>query len=343
MNINNVDICCGLNWGDEAKGKIIAQLTKKGNYNFVCRWAGGSNAGHTIYINNNKYKTHIVPSGIFFNVTSVIGPDCVININEFQNEINYLKDHGFNTDLIKISPKAHLITNDHVNEDIEKYKHQGTTAKGIAPCYRDKFGRTGIRIKDVEYFRPYLWDETLYGNILCEGAQGFWLDINYGNYPYITSSTTLPYGACSLGFPPQLINKIYGASKIYDTRSGIDPLFPESLLNDPELQLVIKVGKEYGTTTGRIRKVNWLNIDKLIKAINISGTTNIIISKVDVLEKVNIFKCIKNGIVQKFNSIDDLKIYINSELKKYCNMLKDIIYSSNVEYINFTNQKNLFF
>ena len=184
--INFVDICCGLNWGDEAKGKIIAQLAKSGHYNFVCRWAGGNNAGHTVYVNNKKYKTHLIPCGIFYNIPSIIGPDCVVHMSSFQNEILYLKQNGFNTELIKISPKAHLVTDNHINEDVKDYKSQGTTSKGIAPCYRDKYARVGTQIKDVDYFKPYIWDEALYGNVLCEGAQGFWLDINQGNYPYVT-------------------------------------------------------------------------------------------------------------------------------------------------------------
>lgn len=333
MNINQVDICCGLNWGDEAKGKVIAQLTKSGKYNFVCRWNGGDNAGHTVYVNGNKYKTHLIPCGIFYNIPSIIGPDCVVNIESFKEEINYLDKCGFNTDLIKISPKAHLITSNHINEDIQKYKSQGTTSKGIAPCYRDKYARNGIRIENVEFFNEYLWDEKLYGNILCEGAQGFWLDITQGNYPFTTSSTTLPYGACSLGFPTNLINKIYGATKIYDTRSGTDPDFPEELLKDPELLLIINEGKEFGTTTGRMRKVNWLNLDKLIQAINTTGTTDIIISKVDVLEIVSIFKLIHYRKLQIFNSIDSMKEYININLINNCKYLKNIIYSDNVEFI----------
>ena len=333
MDINNVDICCGLNWGDEAKGKVIAQLAKSNKYNFVCRWNGGDNAGHTVYVNGNKYKTHLIPCGIFYNIPSIIGPDCVVNIESFKQEIIYLDNCGFNTNLIKISPKAHLITNEHINEDIQKYKSQGTTSKGIAPCYRDKYARNGIRVKNVEFFNEYLWDEKLFGNVLCEGAQGFWLDITQGNYPFTTSSTTLPYGACSLGFPTNLINKIYGATKIYDTRSGTDPDFPEELLQDSELLSIINEGKEFGTTTGRMRKVNWLNLDKLIQAINITGTTDIIISKVDVLEKVNIFKLIHNRILQIFNSIDGMKEYINMNLTNYCKYLTNIIYSDNVEFI----------
>ena len=131
-----VDICCGLAWGDEAKGKIVAQLAKSGRYSMVCRWAGGHNAGHTIYVNNKKYKTHLIPSGVFYDITSIIGPDCVVNKELFKKEVDYLKENGFNTNLIKISSKTHVIDETHIEEDKKKYvKSQGSTAKGTAPCY----------------------------------------------------------------------------------------------------------------------------------------------------------------------------------------------------------------
>ena len=330
--INYVDICCGLNWGDEAKGKIVSYLAKKGNYNFVCRWSGGNNAGHTIYKDGIKYKTHLIPSGIFYDIPSIIGPDCVVNKKSFFQEVNYLKKNGFNTNLIFISPNAHVVTEEHISEDIQKLVNiQGTTAKGIAPCYKDKYARIGVRIKNIPEFNSYLWDEKLYGNILCEGAQGFWLDINHGNYPYVTSSNTLPYGACSLGFPPQLIRRIYGASKIYDTRSGIDPLFPETLLKDNELLSLVKVGEEFGTTTGRMRKTNWLNLDKLISAVKISGTTIIIISKVDVIKKINVYKLYHNSNLLSFDTFTEMKKYINTVLKENSNLLDEIIYSDTAE------------
>ena len=330
-NIKCVDICCGLSWGDEAKGKIIADLSKSTEYNYVCRWAGGNNAGHTIYINNKKYKTHLIPSGIFYNVKSIIGPDCVINKKSFFEEIKYLKENGFNTDLIKISPKTHVILEEHIEYDkTNLLKSQGTTAKGIAPCYSDKYKRTGITAKSIPEFEPYIWNEILEGTILCEGAQGFWLDINHGNYPYVTSSVTLPYGACSLGFPPQKIRKIYGAAKIYDTRSGIDPEFPENLLEDEELLEIIEEGKEYGTTTGRKRKVNWLNLNKLINAINVSGTTDLIISKIDVLEKINKYKLYYDNQLLCFNNINEMQNYISIKISEKCSsFLQDIKYSNN--------------
>jgi adenylosuccinate synthase len=150
MNVEYVDVCCGLAWGDEAKGKVVSYLSKNGNYDFVCRWAGGNNAGHNIYINNKKYKTHLIPSGVFHNIKSIIGPDCVVNVKSFFEELEYLAENGFDTSLIKISPKAHIIEDFHIQEDIAKYAGQGTTSKGIAPCYRDKYGRIGLRAENVK-------------------------------------------------------------------------------------------------------------------------------------------------------------------------------------------------
>ena len=331
--IKNVDICCGLAWGDEAKGKIVSQLSKNKHYDFVCRWAGGNNAGHTIYVEGKKYKTHLIPSGIFFGIKSIIGPDCVVNINSFFEEIEYLKENGFDTNLIQISPRAHIITASHIKEDKKRNEGEktlGTTARGIGPCYRDKYARTGKRVEDFkDNFKGYIWDGVLYGNILCEGAQGLWLDINYGNYPYVTSSNPLPYGACSLGFPPQLIRNIYGAAKIYDTRVGKDPDFPEGLLLDEELLRIGKEGEEFGVSTGRQRTVNWLNLDKLIKSVNLSGCTNLIISKVDILEKLSLFKFYykENLIICK--TLIEMESKVENILESSCGFLREIKFSDN--------------
>lgn len=332
--IKKVDICCGLAWGDEAKGKIVSQLSKENCYDFVCRWSGGNNAGHTVYVNDNKYKTHLIPCGIFYNVKSIIGPDCVINVKSFFEELDYLKKNNFDISLIKISPRAHVITDKHIEDDINKLnKEQGTTKRGIAPCYSDKYKRVGLQVKDILELKEYLWDEKLYGNILCEGAQGFWLDINEGNYPYTTSSNTLPYGACSLGFSPKLINNIYGAAKIYDTRSGIDPEFPDNLLEDKELNMIGEIGEEYGVTTNRRRKVNWLNLNKLIYAINTSGVNIIIISKIDILEKVNLYKLYNNNNIVNFENLENMKTYIKKKIELDCRSVTSIFFSDSPLFI----------
>jgi adenylosuccinate synthase len=313
--IDYVDIIFGLQWGDEGKGKISNAISK--DYDIVCRWNGGPNAGHTVYINEKKYKTHIIPCGIFQNKLSVIGPNCVVNVEKFYEEIEYLKREGFNTSLVKVSPKAHIITERHLIYDKLHLKEIfGTTGQGIAPAYSDKMLRVGKLAKNY-IDKQYVWDEKLHGKILCEGAQSFWLDINYGDYPYVTSSETLPYSACSLGFSPKKIRDIIGVAKIYDTKSGVDPLFPNSLWDDKDLENIINLGVEYGSTTGRKRLANWLRLNHLVKAIKVSGTNKLIINKCDVLEKVGKFKIILDNKEEgpnsiDFNSFQNMKDFIKS-------------------------------
>ena len=285
-----------------------------------------------MYKDNVKYKTHIVPSGIFNNVKSIIGPNCVINKDKFMSEIEYLSKSGFDTSLIKIHPKCNVITNKHLQEEKDNYSKDESTSTGIAPCYGDKYARKGIQVKDIPFFSPYLLKEPLYGNILCEGAQGFWLDINQGNYPNTTSSHTLPYDACSIGFSPKLIKNIYGACKIYDTRSGVDSDFPQELLDDPELKQLGEIGKEYGVTTGRRRNVNWLNLNKLVEAINISGAHIIYISKIDVITELGIYKLYYNDKLYQFNDIKEMQNYIDDVLYSNCE-IDNIYYSGDVENI----------
>lgn len=328
--LKTVDIIFGLAWGDEGKGKISNAISE--NYDIVCRWNGGPNAGHTVYINNRKHKTHIVPCGIFQNKLSVIGPNCILNLDKFYNEIDYLQNEGFDTSLIKVSPKAHIITDEHIKYDLKILKPRlGTTGQGIAPAYSDKMLRIGKLAKDY-IDKKYLWDGALYGNVLCEGAQSFWLDINYGNYPYVTSSETLPYSACSLGFSPKKIRDIIGVAKIYDTKSGVDPLFPETLWQNEKLNMLIEAGQEFGSTTGRKRIANWLRLDKLSQAINKSGVNKLIINKCDVLELINKFVVLfenPNSRIE-FINLDEMKRYIKNYIKENTlGACEEIIFSGN--------------
>jgi len=337
--INLADVVVGLAWGDEAKGKITAQLaatraTDGGQfYDYVARWAGGNNAGHTVWVDGEKFKTHLVPSGVFYGVKSVVGPGCVLHPESFYAELSYLEDNGFDSSLVKVSPKCHIVTDEHLEFDRANLaKKLGTTGRGIAPSYSAKFARTGVLAKDVLPPR-LLWNEQLSGNILCEGAQGIWLDIDHGLYPYVTSSTTLPYGACSVGFPPQKIRRVWGAAKIYDTKSGEDPRFPETLLNDPALLNVANLGQEFGVTTGRRRKVNWLNLNMLIDAVNLSGTTNLVVSKCDVLDELgagyfNLFYNLGDDVLLSFSSLQDMCDFITEKVTSNCPLVTEIRYSS---------------
>jgi adenylosuccinate synthase len=311
--IKFVDVIYGLSWGDEGKGKIANALAEK--YDYVCRWNGGPNAGHTVYLNDKKYKTHMIPSGIFKGKKCIIGPGCVVNVKKFFEEIEYLKASGFDTSLVKVSPHAHIITEEHIQFDVNNLKKGlGTTGQGIAPCYADKMLRKGIRAKDL-FPSEYLWDGKLEGKVLCEGAQSVWLDIDHGCYPFVTSSTTMPYGACSLGFSPQKIRRLIGVAKIYDTKSGVDPLFPESLWDDETLNKIITIGEEFGSTTGRKRMVNWLNVDKLMESIKISGCTDLVINKCDILQAVGTFKLKFENKLVEFSSLYEMQRFLDDVIR----------------------------
>jgi len=330
-----VDIVVGSAFGDEGKGKVTSALAATGKYTMVARWAGGNNAGHTVYVDGEKYKTHLVPSGVFRGIKSVVGPNCVLHPKSFMEELNNIDKCGFDTSLVKVAPNVHIVTDKHIAYDKDNLAEKlGTTAKGIAPCYADKAARVGILAKDV-LPKEIIWDTKIKQDerILCEGAQGFWLDTNHGLYPYVTSSETLPYGACSIGVPSQSIQKIYGVAKIYDTRSGEDPRFPDSLLDDKVLSVLGELGKEYGVTTGRRRKVNWLNLDMLINATNIMGTTDLIINKCDIIIEFGKFKVFQNGALVSFLSFDEMSKYITKVLYKECSYLADITFSYDPEKI----------
>jgi adenylosuccinate synthase len=310
LSIEKVDVVCGLAWGDEGKGKVTAYLARTREYDYVCRWAGGPNAGHTVYIDGKEYKTHLIPSGVFTGTKSIIGPACVLNLKKFYKEITYIRDSGFDTSLIKVSPRTHIITDNHISLDKTNLREKlGTTSNGIAPCYGDKAYRVGIQAKDV--LPPeMIWDEELSGKILCEGAQGIWLDLDWGDYPYVTSSTCAPYGACSLGIPPNKLNEIWGVAKLYDTRSGQDPSFPTELNVNPDFCEIQRLGKEFGTTTGRKRQVNWLNLTKLIKAINMTGTTHVVINKCDILRDLDKYCLFWNEDLCNFNTLLEMKAFV---------------------------------
>lgn len=328
--VDKVDIVYGASWGDEGKGKITHHLaSRKGHYDFVCRWNGGSNAGHTIYHGGRRFATHIVPSGVFHGITSVIGPGCVLNIDSFYSELEDLRGGGIDTSLVKVHPLTHIVSDAHKREDVSLLATRlGTTSQGIAPAYRDKYARSGLLARDSKLDPGFLFAGSLHGNILCEGAQGYHLDINYGNYPFVTSSECLPYAACSLGFPPQKIDRIIACAKIYDTRSGEDPLFPDALLADPALSLIGEVGKEYGTTTGRRRKVNWLNLDKLIEAITVGGATHLVVNKCDILEITGQYRLFHGEALISFQRIEDMKTYIREHVMS-ASTLRSVCFSGN--------------
>ena len=286
METSTVDVVIGMQYGDEGKGKIANQMASSGDYDYVFRFNGGGNAGHTIYLNDQKIVTHLVPCGILHGIPSIIGNGCVINTQKLFEEIEYLKGFGFDTSLLKIARNAHIITQEHIDEDSKDTKI-GTTRTGNGPCYRDKVSRTGIRAEYIPELEPYLID--MYSLIhsspkkfLAEGAQGYWLDIDFGDYPYVTSSNTGVGAVLNNGFNYKQVRDVVGVIKCYSTYVGAKGYQKD----DERFEMLREIGQEYGATTGRPRQIDWLNLNEVNTACQMNGVTNLIVNKMDVLSQV---------------------------------------------------------
>jgi adenylosuccinate synthase len=330
-----VTLVIGTQWGDEGKGKVVDYYSKNADY--VVRFQGGNNAGHTIKVGEEVYKLHVVPSGVIQGKTGIIGNGVVIDPEILLQEIGELIQRGKKPRLL-ISDRANIIMPYHKILDgaEEQYlgdKKIGTTKRGIGPCYSDKVARNGIRaidltnketlqkllarilplkqklidiygIKTTLNSKEILDTYSVYGkrlqeyittthielnkaiknkkNILLEGAQGTMLDVEFGTYPYTTSSHVIAGGAAiGSGIGPRVIDEIIGIVKAYTTRVGEGPM-PTELL-DRTGEHLQKVGHEIGTTTSRPRRCGWLDLVVLKHSCMISGITKLAITKLDVL------------------------------------------------------------
>jgi adenylosuccinate synthase len=283
--MNKIDVVLGLQYGDEGKGKITNQMAKSGNYNLVLRYNGGANAGHTIFIKNQKIVTHLVPCGIFHGIQSVIGSGCVVHVEKLMKELEYLNGLGFDTNLVKVAYNAHIVSDKHIKEDSKDTKI-GTTKTGNGPCYRDKVMRVGKRAEDIPELKTMLIDIADHGEnnkILAEGAQGYWLDIDNGDYPYVTSSSCGIGAVINNGFSHKSINSVIGVAKAYSTYVGAKAYQSD----DPRFDKIREIGLEFGATTGRPRQIQWFDIEEVLVSCIRNGVDKLIINKLDVLDQVN--------------------------------------------------------
>ena len=337
LNGSKITVIVGAQWGDEGKGKITDYFAGESDY--VVRYHGGNNAGHTVIVNGSTYKLHLIPSGVLYDhPVSVIGNGVVVDPDALLNELQYLNKKGIQPRL-NISDRAHVIMPYHKQMDAALTNHQGTlaagsTMRGIAPVYADKMFRHGIRMIDLtepdilkeklhkayqfnyklisaisdqviqedeksifkqycqygQKLAPYIKDVSLElycaqqngKAILFEGAQGISLDIDHGIYPYTSSSNSIAGNiATGTGVSFRDIDRIIGVTKAYISRVGIGPL-PTELPLEKGDDLREK-GKEYGTTTGRPRRVGWLDLVQVRQAVRVNGLTEIALTKLDIL------------------------------------------------------------
>lgn len=365
-NIMSTFVVVGLQWGDEGKGKIIDVLSS--NFDYIVRYQGGNNAGHTVYVQNQKKTLHLLPSGVLYcHSKCFIANGVVVDPNALIQEINILESEGLTTHHVFISHRAHIIMPYHILLDIYREEDLyeftiGTTKKGIGPCYEDKIARIGIqaidllnievlkekikknlRIKNAlfknVFIKPTIEYETIlddyikFGkilknriidteleintainlgkNILFEGAQALMLDIDFGMYPYVTSSSPTTGGVCiGAGVAPNKLQYLIGISKAYSTRVGNGP-YPTELFDEIG-EKIRNIGNEFGTTTGRPRRCGWLDLVALKYAITINGITHLVITKLDVLSS---FKTLKIAIAYK-NLDGNIMHYFSSSISE---------------------------
>jgi adenylosuccinate synthase len=328
--INYADIIVDLQAGDTGKGKVAHALSKKENeYTHVIRYNGGGNAGHTIYHNGNKFVTHFIPCGVFYGIKSIIGPGCVVNLDKLIKEVIELEKNGVQVQgKLFIDKRVHIITDSHIEED-SKDTEIGTTKTGNGPCYRDKYIRKGLRAEGNMFLKEMLIDiyEELHGvdevKILFEGAQGFELDIDWGDYPYVTSSHCTVAGALQNGVPFQKVRNVYGIAKAYRTYVGNKEFEKPSRITE----LIREIGQEYGATTGRPRQIDSFDLDLIKMSININGVTHVIINKLDVLDKVQTYNCVEEKKLQWFLLKENFKEYITDTIKNNCPTVQEVVFS----------------
>lgn len=333
--IKYADVVIGLSMGDEGKGKVTNSLLKKGEYTHCIRFNGSSNAGHTIYKDGKKFVTHIVPTGIFQGVKSIIGPGCVANVGLLDEEVKELVSSGLETKgLLYVDERVNLISSEHLHEDSRDEKI-GTTRQGNGPAYRDKYARKNIRFGDLPWRDPN-YDvcdiyEELFGEsenvVLMEGAQAFGLDIDWGDYPYVTSSHCGVGSAIQNGIPFNKIRNVYGVCKAYETYVGNKKF--ES--DNPVFERIREVGQEFGATTGRPRQVDFLDLDKLVRSARINGVTHLIVNKLDILEEVGVWKFKINDKVETLSDKKEFVQLITEIMTKKVESIKNIYYSTSPE------------
>ena len=328
----------GVNWGDEGKGRMVDLLSEE--YDIVCRFQGGNNAGHTVVNEKGRFILNLLPSGILRDeVVNVMGAGMVIDLEHLCGEIRKLREKGVDvtSNNLKISDKALICFPYHKIQDILEEerlgdKKYGSTRRGIAPAYGDKYMKKGLRMSDLldsnnlnsklesilewknltfcgygahteeisenrhwltsygEKLIPFITDTTDYlysaiesdKNIMFEAQLGSLRDIDYGIYPYTTSSQTLAaYAPIGAGIPGARLDRVIGVMKAYSSCVGEGPFTAELFGN--ESKALREAGAEYGAATGRPRRVGGFDIPASRYGIMVQGTTELALTKLDVL------------------------------------------------------------
>ncbi len=328
----------GINWGDEGKGRMVDLLSA--DYDVVCRYQGGNNAGHTVVNERGKFILNLLPSGILREgVVNVMGPGMVIDIEHLNHELEHIAAQGVvpGEGALVISDRATICMpfdklQDGLEEDRLADKKFGSTRRGIAPAYADRYMKKALRMGDLlhpeglkERLRDicewknltlgaygaradagemYEWlminGEALLGRIkdtteflhdaiekrgadvMFEAQLGALRDIDYGIYPYTSSSTTLAaYAPIGAGVPAHRLGRVVGIMKAYSSCVGEGPFTCEFF--GEEAEKLRALGGEYGAATGRPRRVGGFDAVASRYGVRVQGATELALTKLDVL------------------------------------------------------------
>jgi adenylosuccinate synthase len=310
----------GAQFGDEGKGKIVDYLAQDAD--MVVRFCGGANAGHTVeFDNGDRHAVHMLPAGVFReNVTSVMSGGMVIDPIELVKEIQDVQkiiDHELR---LEIDWRIGIVTQEHKRLDMSSEESSeiklGTTQKGNGPAYASRASRSILQLSDLIYDEDFLWktspliaqeliraakylkpyvkdtvetlNDAIYAgkNILFAGAHGTLLDILHGTYPYVTSSgCTAGYIGHSCGIDPRCIDEVIGVVKSYITRIGTGPL-PTEIQDKEKADWIREKGREYGTTTGRPRRIGWFDLPLLKYSAKLNGFDYIALTMTDIIREL---------------------------------------------------------
>ena len=357
----------GINWGDEGKGRMVDLLSS--HYDVVCRYQGGNNAGHTVVNDKGKFVLNLLPSGILRGETvNVMGPGMVIDLKHLFGETAKLREQGIEISPknLKISDRATICMPYHVlmdclEEDRLADKKFGSTRRGIAPVYADKYMKKTLRMGDLLHyeaireklkgiiewknltvvggygakpvdidemmawidtyampFKDYVVDTTEYlteaidagKSVMFEAQLGALRDIDFGIYPYTSSSSVIAgYATIGAGIPGKRLDEVIGIMKAYSTCVGEGPFTCE--MSGKEAEDLRAAGGEYGAATGRPRRVGGFDVVASKYGIKVQGATDIALTKLDVLSYMDkIPVCVKYDIggklTDKFPAGEDL-------------------------------------
>ncbi|MEM2282181.1 MAG: adenylosuccinate synthetase [Candidatus Hadarchaeales archaeon] len=292
-----VSIVAGGQWGDEGKGKIVAYLSLKDRPGAVARAGVGPNAGHTVHHEGRRYGLRQVPCGfVNKNCRLLLGPGMLVDPGVLLREV---EETGCR-ERLGVDRKCSIIEPRHIEEDLESGGRIGTTGTGCGPANVARIKREAKLAGEVPELQPFLTDVPLElhefiekgEDILVEGSQGFGLSLFHGTYPFVTSKdTTASTLAADVGLGPTEVDEVILVFKSYPTRVGLGP-FPTEIPEEEAEKMGIV---EYGTVTGRRRRVGRFDFEMARRAAMINGATQLVLTCLD--------RLFKFGPVQRFEDL----------------------------------------